>query len=428
MVGIMNNKFVKGLITGLGSSLLLVIIAMALYIRLDAKANDNDFSGSRSSSNGNNFIEGISEFLGINNEESEETFLKKKTYIKNLISKNYMGEVTEQDYRTAELKALLNALDDPYSCYYTKEEFAVLLESSNGVYSGIGAMVTQNTSTGVISIVKVFTGGPAHKAGILPGDLIYKIEDEEVTGLELAQVVSTMKGKTGTKVTIEVVREGVPEPIEYVITRGTVEVPTIEYEMLDNKIGYIYILEFDKVTEEQFRKAITDLEKQGMKGLVIDVRDNPGGLLNIVVGMLDRLLPEGMIVYTEDKNGKGDKHLSSNKEKIDIPLAVIINGNSASASEIFAGALQDYGLATIIGTKSFGKGVVQSLYTLSDGSAVKITVSRYFTPNGKCIHGEGIIPDIEVKLDEGLARMQKIPKEDDNQLQKAIEVIMEQIK
>lgn len=203
--------------------------------------------------------------------------------------------------------------------------------------------------------------------------------------------------------------------------------PTIEYQMLEDQIGYIYIMEFDEVTDQQFRDALDDLEEQGMQGLVIDIRDNPGGLLETVVSMLDRMLPEGLIVYTEDKYGQRTEKLSTAEESFDLPLAVLINGNSASASEIFAGAIQDYGIGTIVGTTSFGKGIVQSVIPLYDQSAVKLTVSKYYTPNGVCIHGTGIAPDVEVELNEEVKNLVVIPTEDDNQLQKAVETVKEQI-
>lgn len=426
----MSNKFTKGLVTGIGSTMAVVLLIMFIFIRLDINGNNGSYAGNASSSNGSSFISGITGLFSSSSddEETDESFQKKKEYIKKLISTYYIDEVTKADYRLAEYRALLKALDDPYSCYYTKEEFADLLESSNGVYSGIGAMVSQNSSTGVITIVKPFAGGPAYEAGILPGDIIYKVEDQEVTGMDLSTVVSLMKGTEGTNVILEIVRADASEPIKFEIARRTIEVPTVEYEMLDNKVGYISVLKFEKVTEDQFINAVNDLMKQGMKGLVIDLRDNPGGLLNVVVEMLDRLLPEGMIVYTEDKNGKRDEYKSTAEEQLNIPIAVLMNGFSASASEIFAGALQDYKMAEIVGTQSFGKGIVQSLFTLPDGSAVKITVSRYYTPNGICIHEKGITPDVKVELDEKLSKLSEIPKEDDNQLQAAVEVILNKVK
>jgi carboxyl-terminal processing protease len=217
--------------------------------------------------------------------------------------------------------------------------------------------------------------------------------------------------------------------MDFTIVRQKINIPTIEYEMLENNIGYIQIAEFDDITISQFSNALRALEDQGMKGLVVDVRNNPGGLLNSVVKILDRLLPKGkLVVYTEDKHGKREEEKTDDSLRFNKPLAVLINGNSASASEIFAGTLQDYNKATLVGTTSFGKGIVQSVIPLTDGTAVKLTISKYFTPNGRNIHGTGIVPDVEIELDEELRKLISIPHDQDNQLQKAIEILKEQIK
>jgi carboxyl-terminal processing protease len=237
-----------------------------------------------------------------------------------------------------------------------------------------------------------------------------------------------MKGKEGTTVKISVVREGKTDPVEFTITRQKIEVPTIEAKMLDNKIGYITISEFDEVTVNQFKASVDKLEKQGMKGLIVDVRNNPGGLLDSVVNILDRLLPPELIVYTEDKKGKREEEKAVDTKKVTVPMAVLINGESASASEIFAGTLQDYKAATIIGTTSFGKGIVQKVIPLSDGSAVKLTISKYFTPSGRNIHGTGITPDIKVELNEAMQKEVVIPVDKDNQLQEAIKTIKSKMK
>jgi len=246
--------------------------------------------------------------------------------------------------------------------------------------------------------------------------------------MELSQVVSKMKGEPGSKVKISVVRAGKTDPIQYTITRQKIEIPTIEYKMLDDKIGYISIAEFDEVTVDQFVAAVDQLEKDGMKGLVVDVRNNPGGLLTSVVKILDRLLPPELLVYTEDKAGVREDKKAVDNKKITVPMAVLINGQSASASEIFAGALQDYKTATLVGTTSFGKGIVQQVIPLSDGTAVKLTISKYFTPNGRNIHGTGIKPDVEVKLNEDIQKAVIIPVEKDNQLQEAIKTVKEKMK
>lgn len=415
----MKNKYLLGLLTGILCTALLLGITFTGYNILgNNNGNINDFTQGTDNSNDNEATSAT-----INSE-----LQRKLNLIKGLVNNYYLGEVTEEQYQTGMLKGLMEALDDPYSCYYTKEEYASLMESSSGVYCGIGAYVSQNVTTGIITIVKPFVDGPAYNAGILPGDTIYKVNGEEVTGTDLTKVVGNMKGEEGTEVTVTIVREGEKEPIDYVIKRGTVEVPTIAFEMLEDKIGYIYVSEFDEITVTQFKSAISELEDQGMKGLVIDVRDNPGGLLDACVKMLDRLLPKGLLVYQEDKNGtRLSENYADNKEQLDVPMAVIVNGNSASASEIFSGALQDYEKATIVGTQSFGKGIVQSVFPIGDGSAIKVTISKYFTPKGRNIHGTGIEPDKIVELDESLAKKVVIEHEEDNQLQAAIEVVKDQL-
>lgn len=414
----MKNRYLLGLLTGILCTALLLGIAFTGYNILGNDGNVNNFTQGTENSNDDEATSAT-----INSE-----LQRKLNLIKGLVSNYYLGEVTEEQYTTGMLKGLMEALDDPYSCYYTKEEYASLMESSSGVYCGIGAYVSQNVTTGIITIVKPFVDGPAYNAGILPGDTIYKVNGEEVTGTDLTKVVGNMKGEEGTEVTVTIVREGEKEPIDYVIKRGTVEVPTISFEMLQDNIGYIYISEFDEITVTQFKSAISELEDQGMKGLVIDVRDNPGGLLDACVKMLDRLLPKGLLVYQEDKNGtRLSENYADNKEQLEMPMAVIVNGNSASASEIFSGALQDYEKATIVGTQSFGKGIVQSVFPIGDGSAIKVTISKYFTPKGRNIHGTGIEPDKIVELDEGLSKKVVIEHEEDNQLQAAIEVVKEQL-
>jgi carboxyl-terminal processing protease len=414
----MKNKFLPGFLSGLAGALVIAAIALSIY-------------GYRIKGNGNNIIAENAEqkvAAAQDTGDSKKKILDKIDKLEALIDQYYMEDVKQEDLADGIYKGLLESLDDPYSCYYTAEEYKALMESSSGIYCGIGATVSQNVKTGIISIVKPFVTGPAHEAGILPGDVVYKVAGEEVTGLDLTEVVSRIKGEEGTKAKITIIREGEPDPIEYSITRRMIEVPTIEYEMLDNKIGYINVSEFDEVTAEQFIKAVNDLDSQGQKGLIVDIRNNPGGLLNTVVKMLDRMLPKGLIVYTEDKYGTREEEKSDAKEQFNKPLVVLINENSASASEIFAGAIQDYKLGTIVGTTSFGKGIVQSIIPLSDGTAIKVTVSKYYTPNGKNIHGIGIKPDVEVKLKDELRQKVVIEKKEDNQLQKAIDILKEQIK
>lgn len=354
-------------------------------------------------------------------------FVSKMELLMQLIDQYYMYDISVDDMRTGAYKGLLEGLGDPYTCFYTKEEFDALMESTTGTYYGIGAVVQQNLKTMYITIVKPYVDGPAYNAGMLPGDIIYMVDDVDVTGMDINNVVAMMKGPDGTKVKVTVVRDGEPDPVELLITRAKIEIETIEYEMLENDIGYILISGFEEPTPKQFKEAITELQKQGMKGLVLDLRDNGGGLLDAVVEMLDYILPKGMIVYTEDKYGNREEFKGTDKDVLDIPMTVLINGNSASAAEIFAAAMQDYKAATLVGTTSFGKGIVQTILPLTDGTAVKITISRYFTPNGVCIHGEGVTPDVEVELNEELRQMVVIPKDQDNQLLVAVALVWDEI-
>ncbi|MDD5900017.1 MAG: S41 family peptidase [Lachnospiraceae bacterium] len=369
-------------------------------------------------------------FLGAGNSEGkteEETFLKKANNLKSLINMYYWEEAEESDLYEGMYHGMLESLGDPYSCYYTKEEYAALMEEMEGTYCGIGALVSQNASTKAITIVRPFVDGPAYNAGMLPGDVIVNIDGEDVSTWDLELAVKHMKGEQGTKVEVKVWRASASDYVEMTITRDLVEVETVTYQMLEDSIGYIYVMQFDEVTTQQFETALNALKSQGMKGLVVDIRDNGGGLLTTVCDMLDLFLEEELIVYTVDKYDAKEEIFAKEGSIGELPMAILINGFSASASEIFSGAMQDYGLATIVGTQSFGKGIVQSVIPLNDGSAVKLTVSTYYTPNGRNIHGLGITPDVEVELEEELKKLPVIPLEEDNQLQCAVNEIKKQL-
>ncbi len=325
-------------------------------------------------------------------------------------------------------QGLMNALGDPYSTYYNEEAFNSFEQSTTGKYYGIGVSVSQNISTGIITLVKPFKGAPGYEAGVLPNDILYAVNGVEVTGMDLSEVVAMIKGEEGTTVQLTVVREGEEDYIVLDVERRQVEVPTVEIELLDNQIGYMSVSGFEGVTASQFYNGIAQLSSEGMKALVIDLRNNPGGRLDVVVSMLDMILPEGILVYTEDKDGNRANEEYSNAQTIlDVPLAVLVNGQSASASEIFAGDVQDFGAGIIVGTQTFGKGIVQTVYPLDENTAVKMTVSSYYTHAGRNIHGVGIKPDIEVELNEELRQKAEITKEEDNQLQAAIEALMSKL-
>lgn len=306
-------------------------------------------------------------------------------------------------------------LEEDYTTYYTPEEFASVMESTSGKYSGIGAYVSQNMSTGLITIVKPFEGGPAAEAGIQKDDILYAVEGEEVSGEDLNMVVAKLKGEEGTSVQVTIYRASEDKYIDVEVTRAVVDVPTVSYRMLEDQIGYIQISEFGEVTAEQFAAAAEDLEAQGAQSFIFDLRDNGGGLLDSVCDILDTVLPKELLVYTEDKDGNREEEWALDDDRIDVPMAVLVNGNTASASEIFTGALKDYDEAEIIGTTTFGKGIVQSIIPLSDGSAVKLTSAKYYTPSGVCIHGTGIEPDKVVEYDR--------EAEEDNQLRAAMDYL-----
>lgn len=345
--------------------------------------------------------------------------------IENLVEKYYLNDIDTEEVENYLYKGMIAGLDDAYGAYYTKEEYQSMKDSTNGSYYGIGVEMTQNMTTGIITITRVFDDSPAEEAGLLPGDVLYKVSDTEVTGEDLTKVVTMVKGADGTTVAIEIAREGESDYLTFEVERRMIELVTVTHKMLDGNIGYIAISSFDDVTVNQFMEALDDLENQGETALIIDLRNNGGGLVSTACSILDRLLPEGLIVYTEDKYGNREEMTSDAENYFDKPLAVLVNGNSASASEIFAGAIKDYGTGTLVGTQTFGKGIVQKIYPLSDGTAVKLTVSKYYTPKGNNIHEIGITPDVEVELNEEVANEVTIPEDQDNQLQKAIEILSE---
>lgn len=361
---------------------------------------------------------------------SNSTVVGKKTNdkleaIESLIDKNFYFEDDEQAKQDGIIKGYLESLDDPYSVYYTEEEYASFMEDTGGEYVGVGVQVSQAVDTKIITVVKVFDG-PAKEAGIQAEDILTKVNGEDISDQEIDTVVDKIKGEAGTEVTITVYRSSDGKDHEYTMNRRKVENPTVEYKMLENNIGYVEVSSFYEVTAQQYMEAVEALKEQGMEGLIVDLRGNGGGLLDIAVSMLDYMLPAGKIVYTEDKDGNvTSEYKSTDDEQFTKPLAVLVNGYSASASEIFAGAIKDYGIGTLIGTNTFGKGIVQRMFPLNDGSAVKLTIAKYFTPNGNDIHKVGIKPDVEVEFDSE-AYVESDGKTD-NQLDAAIDNILEKL-
>ena len=316
--------------------------------------------------------------------------------IDSVLESFYFGDVDDETAKDNIYKAYLSSYGDKYTMYYTADEYKALKESTNGKFYGIGA-VCQLSGEGGVLLVDVYDNGAGYQAGLRSGDRVVNVDGRDITGMELSSAVALIKGDKGTSVTLEVIRG--TERLTFSAVRDAVEAKTVSYTLLDNNIGYLSILQFEEVTTKQFKAAVEDLQSQGMKGLVIDIRNNPGGLLDTVVGMLKYMLPDGLIVYTVDKQGNRKEYKGQDNDEFNLPLAVIVNGNSASASEIFAGAIQDYGKGTIIGTQTYGKGIVQTVKPLTDGSAIKFTIAKYFTPKGQDIHGKGVTPDMVVEYD-----------------------------
>ncbi len=333
----------------------------------------------------------------------------------------YKTDIDKQQEADGMYKGLLDSLGDPYSVYYTEEELADLLSDTAGIYYGIGAYVSIDSEMNLPRISGVIPGTPAEKANLLTDDIIFQVDGESTQGLELDEVVSMIKGPEGTTVHLTLLRGAKNDEVEVDVERSAVEVPTVSTELLgDNEeIGYLRITEFDDITPDQFREGMVELEASGIKGLIIDLRSNPGGSLQAVCEIARQILPKGLIVYTVDRNGNREDYTCDGKNKITIPVVVLVNQYSASASEILAGAIKDYELGKLVGVKTYGKGIVQRIFDMKDGTAIKLTVSNYYTPNGNNIHGIGIEPDVEVELDADAYAEDKT----DNQLNAAIDAM-----
>lgn len=397
------GNFLLGLLLGIAVSVLVcgfVFVGVKVYEAVDSK--------------------NVTRAVGADSVVNEETE-KKLSAIEDVIQEYYYqdADIDVEAMTEGMYAGMVDALGDPYSVYYTEEEWQDLMQETEGIYYGIGAYLMIDPATGLAKISGVIENTPAQEAGLRAEDLIYMVDDEPTAGLELSEVVSRVKGEEGTTVRLTIYREGESDYLEIDVERRKIESPTVSYEMLEDNIGYIQITEFDDVTTDQFTEALAVIKGNHAKGLILDLRGNPGGSLNVVVDIARELLPKGLIVYTEDKYGERDEYHCDGRKELDIPLVVLVNGNSASASEILAGAIKDYKKGVLVGTTTFGKGIVQRVLPLTDGTALKLTISAYYTPGGNNIHGVGIEPDVVCEFDSDAYYEDDV----DNQLERAVEEI-----
>ncbi len=355
---------------------------------------------------------------------TDDTVNKMKTIEQAIDTYYYQTDIDRNAEAVSIYKGIVSSLDDPYSEYYTQEEYKDLMADTQGVYFGIGAYVSMDKTLNLPRITGTIEGSPASTAGFVANDIIYEVDGENIQGLTLTEVVGRIRGEIGTTVLIKVYRESLGDYVEIEVARDRVESPTVHTTMMENQIGYLGITEFDSVTPQQFMDGMQGLRDQDMKALILDLRSNPGGSLSAVCDIARQLLPSGDIVYTVDRDGNREDYTCDGANEIDIPLVVLVNGYSASASEILSGSIKDYGKGTIVGETTYGKGVVQRIFPFEDGTAVKLTISNYFTPNGNNINGVGIEPDVEIALDtEAFAK-----DGTDNQVNKAVEILNEKLK
>ncbi|MCI8280330.1 MAG: S41 family peptidase [Lachnospiraceae bacterium] len=356
---------------------------------------------------------------------SERETRGKLNQLANIIDKLYYKETEDQQIKDGVYSGLMDSLGDPYSEYYAPQEYQALIESTSGSYCGIGIVLSQNKETMDTFLFHVYPGTPAMEAGLEEGDIIQAVDGDDLQGEEISLVSKQLRGEEGSQVHLQVLREQGKKTVtlEFDVERRQVEIPTVESQMLKGGTGFVQISEFTDLTSSQFRQALEELRGQDMTSLIVDVRGNPGGVLDGVCEVLDMVLPEGLLVYTEDKYGNRTDYTSTEEEYLNLPIAVLVDKDSASASEIFAGAIKDHDYGTLIGTRTFGKGIVQQIVPLIDGSAVKVTTARYFTPNGNNIHEVGIEPDIELEYEYLGAEEEAYDPMKDNQVQKALEVL-----
>lgn len=399
----MKNKksFFKGALTG-ALAVLLIMSMVSCGIKLPGTSKTSKKSSSTSNSE---------ELL----DDSTKTKLE---LLEQLVDESYSGDIDMDDLQKGLYRGYIDGLGDKYSVYYDEDETKALMQSTSGEFGGIGALFSQDKDTKVITFLKVYEGSGAEEAGFKVDDILYKVDGKDISGEDLSEVVSKIRGDEGTTVELTVLRGDDGEEYTATVTRKIVQTDTVYHEMKEGKIGYIQVTEFDDVTTDQYKEALEDLEKQGMKGLVVDLRNNPGGNVDTVTDMLDLMLPEGTTLSIKDKQGKESVYESDDEHQFTKPLVVLVNENSASASEIFSGAIQTFGTGEVVGTTTYGKGVVQQIFDLKDGTSVKLTIAEYLIAGQFGINGKGVTPDVEVQYEKDAQNPDR-----DNQLEKALEEV-----
>ena len=399
----MKNKksFFKGALAG-ALAVLLIMSMVSCGIKLPGTSKTSKKSSSTSNSE---------ELL----DDSTKTKLE---LLEQLVDESYSGDIDMDDLQEGLYRGYIDGLGDKYSVYYDEDETKALMQSTSGEFGGIGALFSQDKDTKVITFLKVYEGSGAEEAGFKVDDILYKVDGKDISGEDLSEVVSKIRGDEGTTVELTVLRGDDGEEYTATVTRKIVQTDTVYHEMKEDKIGYIQVTEFDDVTTDQYKEALEDLENQGMKGLVVDLRNNPGGNVDTVTDMLDLMLPEGTTLSIKDKQGKESVYESDDEHQFTKPLVVLVNENSASASEIFSGAIQTFGTGEIVGTTTYGKGVVQQIFDLKDGTSVKLTSAEYLIAGQFGINGKGVTPDVEVQYEKDAQNPDR-----DNQLEKALEEV-----
>ena len=423
-------SFKKGFILGMLCMLAIAVIAIAVVVGINyyrayqyrQKMQSNTTQSESADASGD--VSNVVSELTLSNTLTE-TNLSKLNYLYALINKYYYEDVNVDDLMDGVFAGVINGLNDKYSTYYTAKEYQSIQAKNTGSYGGIGALFGMSTDTGYPTVLFVYDDTPAKDAGLQADDYVISVGDEDISGMELDEVVSLIRGKEGTDVTLTYVRGG--QAYTVTMTRKELELTTVSGQMLDDGIGYIQITSFSSNTGEQFKQYADEFLDEGMTSLIVDLRNNGGGVIDGAADVLDYLLPEGTVVYTmEESDNKRTDYTSDEENQLDIPLVVLINGNSASASEIFAAAIRDFDWGTLVGTTTYGKGVYQTSMQLSDGSAVKLTSGKFYSPKGYNFNGVGIDPDVEIEYKNLDGDDADYSLDVDNQVQKAIEILKKQ--